>query len=53
MARVAQEQVARFFLSEGATVWNPDEAVPPPFTAPLFEVPAASLPERLDFAPGG
>jgi hypothetical protein len=51
VARVAQEQVARFFLSEGLTVWNPDEAVPPPFTAPLFEVPAAALPERLGFAP--
>lgn len=53
VARAAQEQVARFFVSDGATVWDPDRAVPPPFTEPLFEVPPATLPEQLGFAPGG
>ena len=53
LARVAQEQVARFFESDGATIWDPDQAVPPPFTEPLFEVPASAVPERLGFAPGG
>lgn len=53
VARAAQEQVARFFASDGATVWDPDRAVPPPFTEPLFEVPPATLPEQLGFAPGG
>jgi hypothetical protein len=53
LARVAQEQVARFFASDGATMWDPDQAVPAPFTEPLFEVPASALPERLGFPPGG
>ena len=53
LARVAQEQVARFFASDGATIWDPDQAVPPPFTEPLFEVPASAVPERLGFPPGG
>jgi hypothetical protein len=53
VARAAQEQVARFFASDGATVWDPDGAVPPPFTEPVFEVPPATLPEQLGFAPGG
>jgi hypothetical protein len=51
LARLAQEQVARFFASDGATVWNPDQAEPPPFTEPLFEVPAVAVPERLGFTP--
>lgn len=49
LARAAQEQVARFFLAEGAAVWNPDSAVPPPFAESVFEVPAATLPERLGY----
>jgi hypothetical protein len=53
LARVAQEQVVRFFASDGATIWDPDEAVPPPFTEPLFEVPASAVPERLGFPQGG
>ena len=48
LARAAQEQVARFFLAAGAVIWNPDDAEPPPFTEPVFEVPAASLPERFN-----
>jgi dienelactone hydrolase len=49
LARAAQEQVARFFVSEGAVVWNPDGASPPLFTEPIFEIPAARLPERAVF----
>jgi dienelactone hydrolase len=39
VARRAQEQVARFFLSGGAVIWDPDDA------GPVFEVPAGELPE--------
>jgi hypothetical protein len=53
LSRVAQEQLVRFLASDGATIWDPDEAVPPPFTEPLFEVPASAVPERLGFPPGG
>lgn len=49
LARAAQEQVARFFVAEGAAIWDPDQAAPPPFPEPVFEVPAASLPERPVF----
>ncbi|MGH7319370.1 MAG: Ig-like domain-containing protein [Candidatus Rokuibacteriota bacterium] len=49
VARAAQEQVARFFVAGGATVWNPDEGRP--FAEPVFEVPAASLPDRLSYEP--
>jgi Fe-S-cluster-containing hydrogenase component 2 len=52
LARVAQEQVARFFASDGETIWDPDQAEPPPFPQPLFEVPASAVPERLGFPPG-
>jgi hypothetical protein len=44
LARTAQEQVARFFAGDGAAVWDP--------AGPLFEIPAAVLPERLGFPPG-
>jgi hypothetical protein len=46
LARAAQEQVARFFASDGTTLWNPDEALAGA-SAPLFEVPARSLPDRV------
>jgi hypothetical protein len=46
LARAAQEQVARFLVSDGTTLWNPDEALAGG-SAPLFEVPARSLPDRL------
>jgi hypothetical protein len=49
LARAGQEQVARFLASDGAEVWNPDRADPPPFTAPVFEVPAERLPDQLNF----
>jgi len=52
LARAAQEQVARFFLADGAAVWNPDTTVPPLFAEPVFEVPAGSLPEQLNFGAG-
>jgi hypothetical protein len=45
LARAAQEQVARFFRAEGAEVWDPDDAVPPPFRERVFEVPAAGFPD--------
>lgn len=48
VARAAQEQVARFFLADGAAAWSPDGAVPLP--AGVFEVPAGSLPDELGFA---
>jgi hypothetical protein len=44
-AVAAQTQIAVFFASNGATVIDPDGA------GPFFEVPAASLPEDLDFIP--
>jgi len=42
LAQAAQEQVARFFLADGVTVWNPDHAEPPPFSEAVFEVPAVA-----------
>ncbi|HEV8306460.1 MAG TPA: Ig-like domain-containing protein [Methylomirabilota bacterium] len=51
LARAAQEQVARFFLSEGVEVWNPDTGASPPAREPVFEIPAAGLPDRPGFAP--
>ena len=45
LARAAQEQVARFFRADGAEVWNPDDATPPPFRERVFEVPAVRLPD--------
>ncbi len=51
LARAAQEQVARFFVSDGTAVWNPDEALAGSLPAPVFEVPAGSLPDGLTAAP--
>jgi hypothetical protein len=46
IARAAQEQVARFLADDASPPWDPDRADPPPFGEPLFEVPAARLPDR-------
>ncbi len=51
LARAAQEQVARFFGSDGAALWDPDEALPASSPGPVFEVPAGSLPEGVGVAP--
>jgi hypothetical protein len=53
LARVAQAPVARLVARAGATSRDPDQAGPPPFTQPLFEVPASAVPERLGVPPGG
>jgi Bacterial Ig-like domain len=52
IARAAQEQVARFFRADGERVWDPDEAEPPPFREPLFEVPASAIPDRASVPRG-
>jgi hypothetical protein len=41
----AQNQIATFFASDGATTIDPDGA------APFFETPSSILPEDLDFIP--
>lgn len=49
LARAAQEQVARFFLADGAAAWDPSETVAALDAGTLFEVPAATLPDSLGF----
>jgi hypothetical protein len=46
IARAAQEQAARFLADDDGPAWDPDQAEPSPFGAPLFEVPAERLPDR-------
>lgn len=45
VAKLAQDEVAAFFKSGGASTIDPDGA------APLFEVPAATVPETTGFIP--
>lgn len=52
LAQAAQEQVARFFLADGRAVWDPHGALSRPTPEPLFEIPAARLPERLGYVIG-
>ncbi|MBI4591310.1 MAG: hypothetical protein HY725_20970 [Candidatus Rokubacteria bacterium] len=50
IGRAAQEQIARFFLSRGVRLENPDSFDPKPWSAPVFEVPIrTSLPAGLGF----
>jgi len=49
LARLAQEQVARFLRSRGEAVWNPDEGPELPLGAHVFEMPAQGLPDRLSY----
>jgi len=44
-AFAAQQQIATFFTSDGATTIDPDGA------APFFETPASIVPEDLAFIP--
>src|SRR5262249_35131271 len=47
LARAAQEQVARFFESDGVALWDPNGVLPASPPGPLYEVPAGSLPEQV------
>lgn len=50
LGRAAQEQIARFFLSQGVRLENPDSFDPKPWSAPVFEVPIRTvLPAGLGF----
>ncbi len=51
VARAAQEQVARFFQSDGTSLWDLKRSVSAPSGEPVFEVPAAVLPRQLGYDP--
>ena len=51
IALAAQEQVAEFFASDGATVIDPDGPCMDDGSGCLFEVPIELLPEDLGFIP--
>jgi hypothetical protein len=53
IALAAQQQVAKFFASDGTVITDPDDALtfarPPVCGLPFFEVPIVELPEDLGF----